>query len=600
MKNNKLISSIAAFVVVGMIVLLSACIRQERHDSDLQAVPEAEFVIGFQREPPFDDTVYDYVILNARYINPETGSDIEGMYIGILGDYVAAVTRRPLTGRNVIDATGLVAAPGFIDIDTYDPIPFGVRYKIADGVTTNLLMHGGAPDAAAWYAIYERSPPNMNYGISNFITAIRANLGYGINTIMTNRSDFERLSNIVEINILNGALGISMSPEYVPGLHYDDMLRLSEIAVKYGIATYYHLRYSTHLGENNNLKAVQEVIDIARQTGASVHIMHITSTGSTYVVEEAFDMIDRARDEGLDITVDIYPYDSWATYLNSARFSAGWQDRFGLTYSDLQVPNSSETLTEETFNIYRRQGLLVIANGSIPENEVQYALQKPYVFIASDQILGVNLNGHPRGAGSFSRTIGRYARELGVITLMDAIAKVSFLPAQRLESASADMKRKGRIEVGSDADIVLFDYSTIIDRATNDNVAVFSEGIKYVFINGKLVYENGVINELRAGKPIKNYLVHPEIRPQTQPFGSLTGYLVYDGKYFVSLADAASEYDVEYVNNTDGKQIFGNAELFVGLTRYNIHGQNSHLLHEPIVYRGKIFILIDDLEKLLH
>jgi dihydroorotase len=228
-----------AFVIIFGTVSLTSCTRQKKvNEGALGNTTESRsFVIAFQPEPPFDETVYDYVIQNARYINPETGSDIEGMNIGILGESVAAVTRRSLAGLNIIDATGLVVAPGFIDIDSYDPNPFGVRYKIADGVTTNLMMHGGTRDAAAWYNYYARNPPNMNYGASNFITLIRAHIGYGFYAVMTNPDDLDRQANIVEENIRNGALGISMSPEYAPGVQGEEMLRLSNIAAKYNLTT---------------------------------------------------------------------------------------------------------------------------------------------------------------------------------------------------------------------------------------------------------------------------------------------------------------------------------------------------------------------------
>jgi dihydroorotase len=563
--------------------------------------PIPDFVIERKPEPPRDDTVYDYVITNARLINPETGSDISGMNIGIIDDTIAAVTRRPLIGTNVVDATGLVAAPGFIDIVTYEPNEFGVRFKIADGVTTNLLMHGGSRNTALWYENWGRNPPNINYGASNFINSIRSNaMSYGSHSVMRSESSLNTLIEIVETNIQNGALGISMSPEYFPGVQGEEMLRLSQLAERYNLVTYYHLRYSTHIGENNSLKGIQEVINLARETGVSVHIMHITSTGSTNCADEAFAMIDAARAEGFDITADIYPYDYWATYLNSARFSSGWQQRFNLTYSDLQLAHTTERLTAETFPIYRADGRLVMAMGSIPEHEIQFALQHDYVFIGSDTILESHLDSHPRGAGTYARLIGRYARDLGVITLMEAIEKATLLPARRLESASPDMKRKGRIEVGADADIVLFDYDRIIDKATPENVAQYSEGVRYVFVNGKLVFQNNVVTNLRAGKPVKNYIVHPEIFPETRDFDGLDSYQIYDGKWFVSLDDAAGMHGIFYDKLADGMVIFGNSRLFVGLTDYTVYGQESHLSHEPIIYRGRVFVLEGDLVRVLY
>ncbi len=573
------------------------------HKSTSPKPSEPSLGITFTGAPDNDTTVYDCVILNVRLINPETNNDITGMNIGIKDGSIATITSRPITGNETIDASGLVASPGFIDIDSYEPNPLGVKYKLADGVTTNLLMHGGSTYTKNWYNTYKKYPPLINYGASNFITKIRAEIGYGIGTVMTNENDIARSVKMVEQNIKDGALGVSMSPEYCPGLEGAEMQAYCELAAKYGLATYYHLRYSTTEEPNTSIKAIQEVIDLSKLTGVSTHILHVTSTGSTHCAPEAFAVIEQARNDGIDLSCDIYPYDSWATYLGSNRFSEGWQHRFGLGYSDLQLPNTTIRLTENSFGMYKSANRLVIALGSIPEEEVRLALKKPYVFIATDTIIEPSMDDHPRGSGSYARLIGKYARDEHVITLTEAIAKATLLPAQRLEGASPDMKKKGRLEIGADADIVLFDYNTIIDKSTPENVAVYSDGISYVFVNGSLIYDHGTINNIQAAKPVRNYLVSPEVLPETEQCSvimngkeiAVTAYFPYgDGVRYAALSDIAEATGIEYETSENGEIFFGHARLSIGKTEFESYGQSSNLSHEPVIYRGKIYAALSD------
>ena len=565
---------------------------------------EPEIII--RNAPTNDPNIYDTVISNVRLINPETLNDIYNMNIGIKNGAIEAITKRPLQGGLVIDGSGLVASPGFIDIDSYEISNIGARHKIADGVTTNLLMHGGTRNARSWYENYGANPPFVNYGASNFITQIRADLGYGGGSVMTNPDHIARLCERVAENLLNGALGISMSPEYTPGVQGEEMLALSRLAYEYDVATYYHLRYSTPFGENNSLVGIQEVISLARETGAGVHILHISSTGATFVADEAYAIVAAARAEGLDITADIYPYDSWATYLGSARFSGNWQERFGLTYSDLQLPNTPQTLTAETFQLYRGENRLAIANGSIPEAEVRLALIQPYVFIASDTIIFESLDNHPRGSGTFSRVIGKYARDENVITLMEAIAKLTIMPAMRLDSASDDIKRKGRLEIGADADIVLFDYNTIRDTATNEKVASYSEGIYYVFVNGQLGLDPGGVRDVRAGRPVMSRFASPAPITPSVPYtiyydgenmGTSNAYELH-GLNFVDIRHIASITNIPLDINENGLITFGQSELIIGETGFSAYGQESHLLYEPLIYKGSVYIPLGDLNNL--
>jgi N-acyl-D-aspartate/D-glutamate deacylase len=204
-------------------------------------------------------------------------------------------------------------------------------------------------------------------------------------------------------------------------------------------------------------------------------------------------MIEGARQRGLDISTEAYPYTATQTLIESAIYDEGWQERLGMTYKDLQWVATGERLTEETFARYRKSGGSVIGH-SIPEEIARLAIGHPLVMIASDGLLTEG-KGHPRGAGTFARVLGRYAREQQALTLMDAIRKMSLLPAQRLEKAVPQMRTKGRIKIGADADLAVFDPAKVTDQATFENPAQFSSGISYVLVNGVLVVRAGKLME---------------------------------------------------------------------------------------------------------
>jgi len=447
--------------------------------------------------------VFSTVINGGRVIDPESGYD-EVVNVGIDGGTITAISPAGLVGTTTIDAAGLVVSPGFIDLLSYEPNDYGVWFKVADGVTTNIGMHGinmVAEDFFTYFGDPERRPP-VHYGgafDNPYMREINA-MGSSEATM----AQIQKLEQQLEDGFGNGWLGLDVEPEYTPWVTTEEITALARVAKRFELPVFFHARYSSpDEPGKNNAAALAEVLQVASETGASVHIDHITSTGGTFTMDESIATLDAARAAGLDVTACAYPYDFWATYLASARFAPGWQERFRIGYQDLAIPGTGERLTESSFRTYQQQNKLVAAY-AIPEADVRTALSTSWIMLGSDGILEPGNNNHPRAAGTFARTLGKYVRDEQLLDLRDALAKMTYLPALRLQSRCPSMRRKGRLQLGADADITLFDPTTVIDRATVDNPAQESVGIEWVLVSGTPVKTPaGIDRSQRLGNPIR-------------------------------------------------------------------------------------------------
>src|SRR5258708_16432080 len=235
------------------------------------------------------------------------------------------------------------------------------------------------------------------------------------------------------------------------------------------------------------IPALQEVIADAAVTGGSLHVVQLnSSTGKLMPI--CLQMIEGARKHGIDVTTEMYPYTASASRIESAIFD-DWEKRTGNSYHDLQWSATGERLTAETFAKYRKQGGSVISH-TLPEEALRAGIQSPAVMFASDGRL-TDGKGHPRSAGTFARVLGLYVREQKLISLTEALRRMTLMPAQRLEASVRAMRNKGRIQVGADEDLVAFDPGRIIDKATFENPAQYSDGIQHVLVNGVFVVREG-------------------------------------------------------------------------------------------------------------
>lgn len=457
---------------------------------------------------PSSQAVYDLVILNGRVIDPESKTDAV-RNLGISNGTVKTISTNTLRGRTVINARGLVVAPGFIDLHQHGQDEENYRFKAMDGVTTALELEVGTGDVDAWYAQREQKTL-INYGVSAGHLAARMAAMHEPVTFLPTGDAARRAATDAEIlemkqrleqGLKRGAVAVGFGIQYTPNASRWEILEMFRVAARYGASCHVHMRHAGVKEPGSSIQALEEVISAAAITGAPLHVVHIHSTGGP-ATPKLLQMIAEARSRKLDVTTECYPYIAGMTDIKSAIFDEGWQEVFGIDYKDLQWAATGERLTKDTFDQYRKIGGMV-AVFSMTEEIVTTAIKSPLTIIASDGILE-NGKGHPRTAGTYSRILGHYVREQGALTLMEALTKMTLMPAQRLEQRVPSMKNKGRIRVGADADLTIFDPQTVTDRSTFEEPAKYAEGIRFVIVNGVLVVKEGQLQTgVHPGRPVR-------------------------------------------------------------------------------------------------
>jgi len=448
----------------------------------------AACLLGFalRAAAPLTAQNFDLVIVHGRVIDPESGLDAVRS-IGIRGGKVAAVAEGALAGSQEIDAAGLVVAPGFIDLHSHGQTDETYRCQVLDGVTTAFELEVGAADIDAWYR--DREPGRaINYGVSVGHIPVRIAVMHDPSPFLPSGDAAHKAASPAEIaemargideGLRKGAVGMGLGPSYTAAATQWEVLEMFRVAGRHHASVHVHIR--------GGMAGLEEVIAGAALTGAPLHVVHINSSGLAQT-REMLQVIAEAQQRGLDVTTEAYPYSAGMTEIRSANYD-GWEQWPAERFATLEWPVTGERLTRETFLKYRQIGGPVVGHSNTDEM-VAVAINSPLTAIASDAYM-INGIGHPRTSGTFSRVLGRYVREAGSLTLVEALRKMTLMPARRLESRVTAMRDKGRIRVGADADLTIFDAAHVIDRATYREPSLPPEGIRFVIVNGVPVVRMG-------------------------------------------------------------------------------------------------------------
>lgn len=446
---------------------------------------------------------YDVVILHGRIIDPESKLD-SIRNIGITHGTILAVADRTLRGTMSIDATGLVVSPGFIDLHQHGQDEENYQCKAMDGVTSALELEYGTADVDRWYA--ERDGKALvNYGVSVGHMPIRMSVMR--NSDSTTRSgdaahraatedEIEEMKRQVQQGLRRGAVSVGFIIGLTPGASRGEILEMFRVAAQFGAPSHVHFR------DGDEQEALEEVVAAAETAGASLHVVHLSSgVEGMPTARRLLRTIENAQSRGWDVTTETYPYGASMARIESLWFD-DWESWPESSFTRLQWVATSERLTRESFKRYRGIGGWVV-NHQTPPDVVDAVVTSPLTMIASDGLLE-NGKGHPRTCGTYSRILGHYVREVNALTLMDALRKMTLMPAQRLERRVPMMRNKGRIRVGADADLTIFDPVRVIDKATYSEPAKYSDGIRFVLVNGVAVVKDGQLQRgIAPGRPVR-------------------------------------------------------------------------------------------------
>lgn len=444
---------------------------------------------------------FDLVIANGRVVDPETGLDAV-RHVGIRGGSIARIAEDRLQGARVIDATGLVVSPGFVDLHEHGQQEESYAMMVRDGVTSALELEAGTADVAEWYAAREGGQI-VNHGVSvGHIPARMRVLGdpsdrkdilpSGIGgTGAASEAQVAAMEAILVKGLAEGAVAVGAGSAYTPGAGMAEVERMFAVAARAGASVHIHMR--------NGPAGLDSTIAAARSAGAKLHIVHVNSSGGDSL--EAFlTRIAAAQRAGQDVTTEAYPYGAGMTSIQSAIYD-DWETWPDERFPTVQLVSTGERLTRKSFAAARAAGGTVIQH-SRTEEQTRAAIVSPLTMIASDGFI-VNGRGHPRTSGSFARVLGRHVRDEKGIGLVDALRKMTLMPAQRLEARVPAMRKKGRLQEGADADLTVFDPATVIDRATYEDATIPSTGIPFVVIGGAVVVDGGKVTSARPGRALR-------------------------------------------------------------------------------------------------
>lgn len=446
---------------------------------------------------------FDTVIKNGTVVIPEK-DEIVKANVGISGGKIAAVTPEKLEGKNEIDAENHIVCPGFIDVHGHlDGNDKGGEASALQGITTSVGGNCGfGPlDIQSFFDNQERRGFIINQAeLIGQSFPVRNAAGVKNEYGGATKSQIEKMSEIVEKALLDGAAGLSFGLEYAPGYTWDEIVKMAETAAKYGKIVAVH----TNLSGPYDTEHLSEIVELSKKTGAHLHISHFVYQYGMGVMTKALRIVDKALDEGVEISADSGMYTRFATFMGSRVYDEEHLEKFGWKYGDLLVTTGiyagkrlDRRLYLEMREKYPDETCICFTG---VEEEIYEALDKPYMMMSTDS--GKSPESHPQAIGSYPRFFRKLVREKNRLSLLEAVKRCTLLPAKTFS-----LNSKGRLSPGCDADITVFDIDTVKDRADfyglGDPTAK-PLGIDYVIVNGTVVAGHGkLVENARPGKAIK-------------------------------------------------------------------------------------------------
>lgn len=444
------------------------------------------------------------LIYGGHVMDPANGINSKLNLLIEDGKIVWAGTETPKADK-AIDATGKIVTPGFIDIHMHeDPVEGGkisqciFPMMLRMGVTTAVGGNcgGNVHDPIDYLDILDRDGAAVNValfaGHEYYRIAAGAEDIYGGSTVEQQEEMAKNISRALEA----GCVGVSFGLRYVPGADKQEFFRAAKCCEGSKKLIASHVRDDA----DAVFASIDEFCAAGIEYGLPVQLSHIGSMAGFGQMEQVLRQIDGYRQRGLDVAMDCYPYFAFSTRLGTPTYDPGWLERYHCDYDVLEFcegPYKGQRATAETFAEMRRDYPQCITVCYVmQEEEIRRAFRHPQVMLGSDGLTD-NGQGHPRAAGTFPRFLAEFVKK-GTLSLYDAIAKMTSQPAARL-----GLVNKGRLNVGADADITIFDYETIHDRATFQDPALSPEGIEYVLIGGEVAMEKGVVRKDNCGRSVR-------------------------------------------------------------------------------------------------
>jgi N-acyl-D-glutamate deacylase len=486
------------------------------------------------------------VIAGGRVVDPASGMDAIGD-VAVVDGRIAAVGTSLGGGERTIDASGLVVAPGFIDLHAHGQSLPADRMQAFDGVTTTLDLEAGVLPVAAWYRKQAGKGRVLNYGAAVNWAFARIGAMTGSNSESSLESfgaamrDRRWIDNVatdaevagildrIAIGLNEGGIGIGILNAYAPGAGVQELTAVCQLAAAQDVPTFTHVAFMSRIDPESAAEAYIRLIGYAGATGAHMHICHFNSSSKTDT-ERCVKLVAKAQAQGLPITVEAYPYGTGSTVLAAAFFSdPKFVERNGTGYDSVQrvadgtrfrdreellAAQAAEPSTLVLWHVLdiehnkHHRDLLDMAvlypGGAIASDAMPWTLGDGRVYTGDAWPLPKDATSHPRSAGCFTRFIREWVRERRTLSLVEGIRKCTQIPADILASSTPAMQAKGRLSVGADADIVVFDYETLSDKAEFSAMNRPSEGVRHLVVSGYPLISDGVLDlSARPGKPVR-------------------------------------------------------------------------------------------------